>query len=73
MQMRKIILTAVLAMGASSVPAVAHSGGTDAYGCHTNHTTGVYHCHNRGEPVQKVTTPKVVKKAPVKPVKVAVR
>ncbi|WP_367950946.1 YHYH domain-containing protein [Spiribacter roseus] len=22
-----------------------HSGGTDAYGCHTNHKTGVYHCH----------------------------
>lgn len=24
----------------------AHSGGTDSYGCHTNHSTGVYHCHN---------------------------
>ncbi|MCC6828270.1 MAG: YHYH domain-containing protein [Novosphingobium sp.] len=23
-----------------------HSGGTDANGCHTNHATGVYHCHN---------------------------
>lgn len=23
----------------------AHSGGTDVYGCHTNHKTGVYHCH----------------------------
>ena len=23
----------------------SHSGGTDAYGCHTNHKTGVYHCH----------------------------
>lgn len=22
-----------------------HSGGTNAYGCHTNHKTGVYHCH----------------------------
>ncbi|WP_159975929.1 MULTISPECIES: YHYH domain-containing protein [unclassified Novosphingobium] len=22
-----------------------HSGGTDANGCHTNHSTGVYHCH----------------------------
>lgn len=22
-----------------------HSGGTDARGCHTNHSTGVYHCH----------------------------
>lgn len=24
----------------------AHSGGTDANGCHTNHATGEYHCHN---------------------------
>lgn len=23
-----------------------HSGGTDARGCHTNHSTGDYHCHN---------------------------
>ncbi|RYD47353.1 MAG: YHYH domain-containing protein [Sphingomonadales bacterium] len=23
-----------------------HSGGTDANGCHMNHSTGVYHCHN---------------------------
>lgn len=23
----------------------SHSGGTDAYGCHTNHKTNVYHCH----------------------------
>ncbi|MFM9940229.1 MAG: YHYH domain-containing protein [Hyphomicrobiaceae bacterium] len=25
--------------------AFAHSGGTDAAGCHFNHKTGVYHCH----------------------------
>ncbi|WP_025552328.1 YHYH domain-containing protein [Sphingobium fuliginis] len=24
-----------------------HSGGTDSNGCHTNHSTGEYHCHNR--------------------------
>lgn len=23
-----------------------HSGGTDSRGCHTNHKTGEYHCHN---------------------------
>jgi hypothetical protein len=39
--MKKIlILLALMVAGA-----VAHSGGTDAYGCHTNHKTGVYHCH----------------------------
>lgn len=26
--------------------AAGHSGGTDSRGCHTNHSTGVYHCHN---------------------------
>ncbi len=26
--------------------AQAHSGRTDATGCHTNYSTGVYHCHN---------------------------
>ncbi len=25
--------------------AVAHSGGTDASGCHVDHRTGIYHCH----------------------------
>ena len=30
-----------------AAPATApqHSGGTDANGCHTNHSTGEYHCH----------------------------
>lgn len=30
---------------ASSWAAFAHSGGTDAYGCHTDRKTGLYHCH----------------------------
>ncbi len=25
----------------------AHSGGTDAEGCHKNRKTGEYHCHNK--------------------------
>ncbi|MEE3649443.1 MULTISPECIES: YHYH domain-containing protein [unclassified Brenneria] len=40
-----IITSGFLAMTASS--AFAHSGGTDANGCHTNHKTGDYHCHNK--------------------------
>ena len=28
----------------------AHSGGTDSKGCHTNHKTGNYHCHDRKTP-----------------------
>ncbi len=37
-----------------SVPgiALAHSGGTNSSGCHTNHKTGDYHCHNK-KPVAK--------------------
>ena len=41
--MKKIVF-ALFAL-AISASAVAHSGGTDAYGCHTNSKTGVYHCH----------------------------
>ena len=25
--------------------AISHSGGLDAYGCHKDHATGLYHCH----------------------------
>ena len=25
---------------------VAHGGGLNAEGCHNNHKTGEYHCHN---------------------------
>ncbi|TMO25579.1 MULTISPECIES: YHYH domain-containing protein [unclassified Pseudoalteromonas] len=25
----------------------AHSGRTNASGCHTNHSNGSYHCHNK--------------------------
>lgn len=47
--MRHLLLS-VLLLWAST--AGAHSGGTDASGCHTNHSTGDYHCHGTasGEP-----------------------
>ncbi len=38
-------MAVVLAPGAS-----AHSGGTNAEGCHTNRKTGDYHCHTPKEP-----------------------
>jgi hypothetical protein len=41
--MKRVIFAAVLAALAGA--AMAHSGGTDSNGCHTNHKTGVYHCH----------------------------
>lgn len=42
-KMKKLVL--VLMMGLVAGNAVAHSGGTDAQGCHENKKTGVYHCH----------------------------
>jgi hypothetical protein len=36
---------AAILLFAFSNNAFAHSGGTDANGCHMNHKTGVYHCH----------------------------
>lgn len=41
--MNKLIIAAIITLFASV--AFAHSGGTDASGCHLNHKTGVYHCH----------------------------
>lgn len=35
----------------------AHSGGTDAEGCHKNRKTGDYHCHNKKVKLQKDKTP----------------
>lgn len=42
--MKKLFLCAIVSLAAASA-ATAHSGGTDASGCHTNHKTGGYHCH----------------------------
>ncbi|MBR9874898.1 MULTISPECIES: YHYH domain-containing protein [Vibrio] len=44
--MRKVILVLLVSLGVTSA-AFAHSGGTNSSGCHTNHKTGDYHCHNR--------------------------
>ena len=41
--MKKLI--ALVFFGVVSVTAVAHSGGTDAYGCHVDSKTGIRHCH----------------------------
>ncbi len=36
---------AAIALCVASLSAIAHSGGTDSNGCHTNSKTGYYHCH----------------------------
>lgn len=40
----RVLLFAIVTLFATS-QSFSHSGGTDAYGCHTNHKTGHYHCH----------------------------
>lgn len=42
--------------------ATAHSGGTDAQGCHTNRKTGDYHCHG---PKSSSATPTPSQATPV--------
>mgnify|MGYP006895927844 CR=1 FL=1 len=41
--MKKVLLVLMLSLMAGQ--AMAHSGGTDASGCHMDHKTGIYHCH----------------------------
>jgi len=44
--MKGTIGTVLLAMLLTATPgATAHSGGLDGKGCHTNRSTGEYHCH----------------------------
>lgn len=54
--MKAILIAMALMLGAGMAHAAPlapdagtivnkHGGGTDAAGCHTNHKTGVYHCH----------------------------
>jgi hypothetical protein len=45
-----VLCAAITAVAAYTPTADAHPGGTNADGCHTNRTTGAYHCHNRKRP-----------------------
>jgi hypothetical protein len=47
--------------------AAAHSGGTDAQGCHINRKTGDYHCHG-GKKVAAAAAPSTVPATPAQPV-----
>ncbi|MDO9338483.1 MAG: excalibur calcium-binding domain-containing protein [Caulobacter sp.] len=42
------VLAATLAATVSAGATFAHSGGTNAQGCHNNRKTGDYHCHGGG-------------------------
>ncbi len=43
--MTRLMLAAAMAILFAAGPAAAHSGGLDKHGCHTNRSTGEYHCH----------------------------
>jgi hypothetical protein len=49
MSARTALLALLLCV--ASPTTTPHSGGTNADGCHTNHRTGDYHCHNSKAPV----------------------
>ena len=42
---RLLIAAATIAAIAGAGVAIGHSGGTDQYGCHIDHSTGIRHCH----------------------------
>lgn len=51
------VIAVFMALAAGSAPAMAHSGGLNAQGCHMNRSSGEYHCHRASgssgqEPVQ---------------------
>lgn len=48
--MRWPMLIASAALALAPTAALAHGGGVDANGCHTNKKTGDYHCHGGGSP-----------------------
>ena len=52
------ILT-VIALTLLSTPVFAHSGRTDSKGCHTQKSTGIYHCHNSPAPTPVYITPPI--------------
>jgi len=54
--MRKFITVAVTGMLLISAPAYAHSGRTNAAGCHNEKKTGGYHCHNAASSAKTTKT-----------------
>jgi hypothetical protein len=45
-----VVLIAGIAISVLAIESFAHSGGTNADGCHTNRKTGEYHCHRKKTP-----------------------
>lgn len=59
--MRVAIVVATLLMALiAAAPAFGHGGGLNSQGCHTNHSTGDYHCHRA--PARPTTAPPPVQR-----------
>ncbi|MBB6444553.1 YHYH domain-containing protein [Bacillus benzoevorans] len=43
----KVLLSSLIFLLSSVTLVFAHSGNTDSNGCHTDHSTGRYHCHRQ--------------------------
>lgn len=43
--MKKVFTAIAIVLTLAGGYAYSHGGGLDKNGCHTDHKTGVYHCH----------------------------
>lgn len=66
-------LLVAVGLGAVVQLSLAHPGGLDAKGCHTNRKTGDYHCHRAQAPVAQQTVPAPAAPAASPPVAPAAR
>ena len=56
MKRSKIFLLTFVVLCLTASVSFAHSGGTNAEGCHTNRKTGDYHCHSAKTPAPNAVT-----------------
>jgi hypothetical protein len=52
--MKAIVFVVAVSLALSAGPAAAHSGRTNAEGCHNERATGGYHCHGTKRAPRKV-------------------
>lgn len=62
--MQKNLVVPFLLLLSSSAHVLAHSGGTNADGCHTNRKTGEYHCHGGSRSAAPAPAPREAPSSP---------
>lgn len=53
----RVLVFSLLLSTAFSPPSLAHPGGTNSQGCHTNRKTGDYHCHSARSAAPTTSSP----------------